>query len=133
MVYESDTFHELCDELGILVWQDLMFANMDYPWHDEEFRRLAIGEAKQLLNDLQSGPSLAVVCGNSEVDQQAAMLGLSSEQRVSTAPDEALSAMVRGSGQELTWLPSTPGGGTLPFHPDAASPTTTASVHFAGR
>ncbi len=119
MVYESDTFHQLCDELGILVWQDLMFANMDYPWHDEELRRLAIGEAKQWLNDRQSGPSLAIVCGNSEVDQQAAMLGLSSEQRESTAPDEALSAMVRDSGQDLTWLPSTPSGGTLPFHPDA--------------
>ena len=69
-------FHELCDELGILVWQDFMFASMDYPWEDEAFVRAVALEATQALEALQSRPSLAVVCGSSEVDQQAAMLGL---------------------------------------------------------
>ena len=47
--YESPTFHDLCDELGILVWQDLMFANLDYPVDDPDFRAGVEREARQVL------------------------------------------------------------------------------------
>ena len=74
--YEDAVFHDLCDELGILVWQDLMFANFDYPYEDPAFREQVDLELDAVLGDLAGRPSLAVVCGNSEVEQQVAMLGL---------------------------------------------------------
>src|SRR5439155_1302085 len=77
MVYESDDFYDLCDELGILVWQDFMFANMDYPEDDVAFVAGVTDEAQQQLARLQARPSLAVLCGNSEGEQQAAMFGAS--------------------------------------------------------
>ena len=76
MVYESDDFYDLCDELGILVWQDFMFANMDYPEDDAAFvaQRRRRG-AQHVSRGCRRGPSLAVLCGNSEGEQQAAMWG----------------------------------------------------------
>src|SRR5205823_30227 len=71
MVYESEHFYRLCDELGILVWQDFMFANMDYPVDDPGFAANIEAEAKEQLTRLAPHPSLAVLCGNSEVEQQA--------------------------------------------------------------
>src|SRR5207302_5872737 len=66
-VYESDSFYRRCDELGILVWQDFMFANMDYPVEDPEFAANIEGEAAYQLGLLSSHPCVAVFCGNSEV------------------------------------------------------------------
>src|SRR6185437_13633538 len=74
--YEGASFHDLCDELGLLVWQDFMFANLDYPIADEDFRETVEREASAVLADLSGRASLAVLCGNSEIEQQVAMLGL---------------------------------------------------------
>src|SRR6185295_17897911 len=56
-IYESDAFFELCDELGILVWQDFMFARMDYPSERDFSERVEL-EARQLLDRTQLSPSL---------------------------------------------------------------------------
>ncbi|MFT3857088.1 MAG: hypothetical protein QM742_06185 [Aquabacterium sp.] len=63
-----------CDRQGVLVWQEFMFANMDYP-EDAAFTADVCEEARQQLARWQGRPSLAVLCGNSEVEQQAAMFG----------------------------------------------------------
>jgi beta-mannosidase len=118
MVYETAAFHDLCDELGILVWQDFMFANMDYPSGDASFTSAVALEAQQLLQRLQGRPSIAVLCGNSEVEQQAAMLGLPSEQRRNRLFDDLLAGLVKSLAPGVAWLPSTPTGGTLPFQAD---------------
>ncbi len=119
MVYESALFYDLCDELGILVWQDFMFANLDYPAADEEFAMSVQAEADQFMARLQLRPCLAVCCGNSEVEQQAAMLGVPGELWRNSLFAEILPSVVRDHRPELHYWPSSPSGGTLPFHVNA--------------
>jgi len=116
--YETDTFHDLCDELGILVWQDFMFANLDYPIVDEHFRASVKDEAADVLTALGGRPSLAVLCGNSEVEQQAAMMGLDPSLGRGELFGELLPALVRESAVDALYIPSAPCGGDLPFRPD---------------
>ena len=54
--YESDEFYELCDRLGILVWQDFMFANLDYPESDEQFMEGVRREATEVLGSACKAP-----------------------------------------------------------------------------
>ena len=117
-LYESDAFHGLCDELGILVWQDLMFANLDYPFVDDAFRGLAEREAVQVVERLAGRPSTAVMCGNSEVEQQVAMLGLDPVLGRDPFYVETLPAIAADAGSDAVVVPSTPFGGDLPFRPD---------------
>jgi len=58
-VYETDAFLDLCDASGILLWQDFMFANMDYPAEDPDFAANVNRETAQQLTRLQAHPSLA--------------------------------------------------------------------------
>lgn len=115
MMYEDAGFHEACDELGLLVWQDLMFANLDYPFVDESFAALAEAEVRAALRDVGGRPSLAVVCGNSEVEQQVAMLGLAPELGRSAFFSTTVPALMRESGIDAAYVPSAPCGGTFPF------------------
>jgi beta-mannosidase len=117
-VYEGDAFHDACDELGVLVWQDFMFANLDYPVESDDFRHLVEEEARELLSRRAGSPSLAVLCGNSEVEQQAAMLGLDLSLGRGELFGELLPRLVREAEVDAVYVPSAPSGGDLPFRPD---------------
>lgn len=66
-VYEGDVFYELCDKYGILVWQDFMFACSMYPG-DEAFLENIKQEAIDNVVRLRNHPSIALWCGNNEID-----------------------------------------------------------------
>jgi beta-mannosidase len=118
--YESDAFYDICDELGILVWQDFMFANMDYPTSDaflDSVRR----EVNHFVSRTQTRACLAVLCGSSEVEQQVAMLGLPRELWSIPLFREHIPALCRERRPDVPYVPSSPSGGALPFHVNAGA------------
>ncbi|MHA7111369.1 beta-mannosidase [Sunxiuqinia elliptica] len=65
-IYENDLFYDLCDEAGILVWQDFMFACAMFPG-DEAFLNNVKEEAIDNIKRLRNHPSIAMWCGNNEI------------------------------------------------------------------
>jgi beta-mannosidase len=116
-VPETPAFHDLCDELGLLVWQDFTFANLDYPIADGLFRATVEDEARALLAQVAGRPSLAVLCGNSEVEQQAAMFGVDPALGRGELFGVLLPELARAAGADVPYVPSAPCGGAMPFHP----------------
>jgi beta-mannosidase len=117
MTYESDDFFALCDELGILVWHDFMFANMDYPV--DALREAVEAEAGQFLNRTQGHPSLAMLCGGSEVAQQVSMLGLPPALWTGELYERALPSAAAAWRPDVPYVSHSPGVGDLPFSTDA--------------
>ena len=64
-LYEKEDFYELCDEKGILLWQDCMFSCSMYP-SDPSFLASVEAELRYQVNRLHDHPSLALWCGNNE-------------------------------------------------------------------
>lgn len=119
--YEDDPFYEACDDLGILVWQDYAFANMDYPGDDPDFVAEVQREARGFLDRTQTSAAIAVLCGNSEVEQQAAMMGAPREIWRSSLFGDTLAAASRAVRPDVPYWPSTPSGPGLPFVNDAGT------------
>ena len=78
--YPDDSFYDICDELGLLVWQDLMYACALYDL-TEDFESSIRIEIQQNVQRLHHHASLALICGNNEMEM---FMG------------EACSALVRG-------------------------------------
>ena len=64
-IYESDDFYDLCDEKGIIVWQDFLFACAAYP-ENESFEAEVRAEATEAISRLANHPSLVLWCGGNE-------------------------------------------------------------------
>ncbi|HWS50908.1 MAG TPA: glycoside hydrolase family 2 protein, partial [Microbacterium sp.] len=64
-IYESEDFYELCDELGLLTWQDFLFACAAYP-EEEPIRSEVEAEAREQIVRLSTHPSLVLLTGNNE-------------------------------------------------------------------
>jgi beta-mannosidase len=65
--YETEEFYDRCDELGLVVWQDLIFACSRYPFGVDWFRELVETEVRHQVRRLASHASLALLAGNNEI------------------------------------------------------------------
>ncbi|KAH8106015.1 glycoside hydrolase family 2 protein [Cristinia sonorae] len=74
-IYEADAFYDICDELGILVWQDFMFGCGQYPAYDSFLKSVEV-EAEQNVKRLRHHPSVVIFAGNNEDYQVAESLNL---------------------------------------------------------
>jgi len=115
MLYERDEFYQLCDELGIMIWQDFMFANMDYPIDDADFAEDVTKEVEEQSERLLAYASVVVFCGNSEVEQQACMFGRTKDIWTSRLFYDVIPSVLKQAGSMVPYFPSSPCEGTLPF------------------
>ncbi|MGV1916413.1 glycoside hydrolase family 2 protein [uncultured Agrobacterium sp.] len=118
MAYETRDFFRLCDELGLMVWQDMMLANFDYPAKDENFVSHIEKETGDLLANAALSPSLIVICGGSEIYQQGAMLGLGETFWKGPLTEEMLPRFVKARRPDVAYVPNSPFGGAQPFFTD---------------
>lgn len=118
--YPGEAFYRVCDELGLLVWQDFMFANFDYgsmgpgvALSDDIAREVA-----EWLSSTRTHPSVAVVCGASEAEQQAAMLGAARGDWKQPLFDALIPDLVAAYRPDIVYVANSPTGGAWPFQPD---------------
>lgn len=104
-VYEDHRFFDLCDERGILVWQDFAFACCRYP-QTEEFLAQVRKEVQAVVEKLRNHPSLALWCGDNEIDMTYVADGLSPEQNRLTR--EVIPQVVHRCDPHRAYVPSSP-------------------------
>jgi len=106
-VYESEDFYDLCDELGLLVWQDFMFACTLYPG-DQAFVASVRAEADYQVRRLRHRACLALWCGNNEIEQlnEAALAQPKLRRSYDAVFHEALPAVVAAVDGTTPYWPS---------------------------
>lgn len=111
-VYESEDFYDACDELGICVWQDFMFSCATYPTIDSDWLENVEHEARENVARIRHHASLALWCGNNELEQ--GLVGDSwNEQQMPWKDygllfDELLPQVVRETDPQRDYWPCSP-------------------------
>ena len=67
-IYESGLFYKLCDELGIMVWQDMMFGGPEFPDFDPDYVEECRREVEHFVKRVRNHPSIIMWCGSNETD-----------------------------------------------------------------
>ncbi|MHC4394151.1 MAG: beta-mannosidase [Planctomycetota bacterium] len=109
--YEAKEFYELCDELGIMVWQDFMFACAYYPdrgW----FLKQVKTECSAIIKQLRNHPSLVLWCGNNEIDwlHNTGKLGPGKKFYGKAIYHRVLPQLVTELAPDFDYIPTTPLG-----------------------
>ncbi|MHC4552114.1 MAG: beta-mannosidase [Planctomycetota bacterium] len=108
-IYEDDAFYQQCDKLGILIWQDFMFANAYYP-DRQWFVDIVRSEARAVIERLRNHPSLALWCGNSRIDSlhEAGRLGTGRKFFGKAIFHELLGGLLSELDPDRDYIPTTP-------------------------
>ena len=115
-VYEADEFYSLCDQKGIAVWQDFMFACGEYP-EEEWFYQKVKAEAEAIVKRLRHHPCIVLWCGNNENDWgfYEKLWGMRKEQYLgATIYHRILPEVCATLDTQRPYWPSSPFGGDNP-------------------
>lgn len=128
--YEPDWFYDLCDELGLMVWQDFMFACACYP-EEEPVRSLVEREAREQVARLARHPSVVLWCGGNENHWAWRSWGERGEGYRARLKEgqtwgrgywqEMLPAIVKELDPERAYWPDSPWSGDEALHPNDTS------------
>ena len=137
-IYPSDDFFNICDSLGILVWQDFMYAGTMYPY-DEAFLENAQIEAEEQVKRLASHPSLALWCGGNEISEGYYNWGWQKSLNWSEEDDIAIKAGYDRLFEDILPQAIDDYDGTRPYWPSSpskgwgrAESLTEGDVHYWG-
>ena len=131
--YEPNWFYDLCDEMGLMVWQDFMFACNLYPSTPDFLQEIA-AEVRDVVARLNHHACIALWCGDNEligalgwfdVSRQDRDRYLVSYDRLNRTVETALHAVLPGAN----WWPSSPSPGALAFG-DAWHDDSSGDMHF---
>jgi beta-mannosidase len=131
--YEPDWFYDMCDELGLMVWQDFMFACHLYP-STPAFLREVDAEVRDVVARIGHHACIALWCGDNELIGALSWFeeSLKDRDRYLVSYDRlnrTIEAALRETAPEANWWPSSPSPGPLSFG-DAWHDDSSGDMHF---